>query len=173
MTVILRKRWSIWIICYEETIEACQAIFEVDDTDADGNYHYMMGVSYLNLQQYENAEAALTEALDRSESGEYRRFRGTSRVALEKFEEALEDFSMALEDGYDTPEVHFNMGICLIQLGDYAKGRDHLEKALESDDPEVQNSARELIDQINEYEKAGGNMTAAPAGQDSTQEKAQ
>ena len=49
----------------------------------------------------------------------------------------------------------------------------HLEKALESDDPEVQNSARELIDQINEYEKAGGNMTAAPAGQDSTQEKAQ
>ncbi len=80
---------------------------------------------------------------------------------------------MALEDGYDTPEVHFNMGICLIQLGDYAKGRDHLEKALESDDPEVQNSARELIDQINEYEKAGGNMTAAPAGQDSTQEKAQ
>ncbi len=158
---------------YEETIEACQAIFEVDDTDADGNYHYMMGVSYLNLQQYENAEAALTEALDRSESGEYRRFRGTGRVALGKYEEALEDFSKALEDGYDTPEVHFNMGICLVQLGDYAKGRDELEKALESEDPEIQESARELIDQINEYEKAGGAMTATAAAQDGTQEGTQ
>lgn len=158
---------------YEETIEACQAIFEVDDTDADGNYHYMMGVSYLNLQQYENAEAALTEALDRSESGEYRRFRGTGRVALGKYEEALEDFSEALEDGYDTPEVHFNMGICLVQLGDYAKGRDELEKALESEDPEIQESARELIDQINEYEKAGGAMTATAAAQDGTQEGTQ
>ncbi|HYV34444.1 MAG TPA: protein kinase, partial [Gemmataceae bacterium] len=43
---------------------------------------------------------------------------------------AIQDFEKALQHGYETPEIHTNLGYCHLQLDQHVKAEEHLGRAL-------------------------------------------
>ena len=83
------------------------------------------GILMFSEECYEEAEKAITESIDSGTVavGSYY-YRGLSRLALNKFEEAAVDFTLAQDWEQDQISCIFNRGICY-----YALGKDDLAAA--------------------------------------------
>jgi len=105
------------------------------------------GILLFSEERYEDAEAALTECLDKGTivTGVYY-YRALSRMALGNFEQAAEDFTEALNWEENKNECIFNRGVCYYAMEDFEKATADLQFiAEESGDEALALSAEELL----------------------------
>lgn len=114
-----------------------------------------LGASMMMLERYEEAVKYLDEAeelgLELTGNAYYR---GVSLLALHRYDEAAADFSTSIEQGFLTQFCYYNRGVCYVQLLDYDKAAQDMEMTLTSGEaPELLEAAREILLQIEEYNK--------------------
>lgn len=63
--------------------------------------------------------------------------RGNRLYREGRYEEAVEAYQKALEQGDSSPQLHYNLGTALLRLGRYEEAQQHLQLALASVDPDV------------------------------------
>ncbi len=63
--------------------------------------------------------------------------RGNRFYRAGKFKEAVEAYQAALRGGTDSPELRYNLGTALLQLGQYAEAEQQFRAALNAVDPEL------------------------------------
>ena len=67
--------------------------------------------------------------------------RGNRHYREGRYAEAVEAYRAALARGRASPELHYNLGTALLQLGRYAEAEQHLREALRAADPELRHRA--------------------------------
>jgi len=67
--------------------------------------------------------------------------RGNRYYRAGRYEEAVREYQKALSSGVNTPELHYNLGTALLQLGRYDEADPHLRAAVRSTDPELRQRA--------------------------------
>ena len=115
-----------------------------------------LGASMMMLERYEEAVQYLDEAeqLELELTGNAY-YRGVSLLALKRYDEAAADFGTSIEQGFLTQFCYYNRGVCYVQLLDYEKAALDMEMTLTSgQDPELIEAAREILLQIEEYNKS-------------------
>ena len=141
---------------YQQT---AQYGLELLETEARLNTPELMyqrlGASMMMLERYEEAVKYLDEAeklgLELTGNAYYR---GVSLLALHRYEEAAADFTTSIEQGFLTQFCYYNRGVCYVQLLDYDKAAQDMEMTLTSGEaPELLEAAREILLQIEEYNK--------------------
>lgn len=108
-----------------------------------------MGISALQLVQYDEAVAYFTQALEANASlPDAHYYRGVSYMALSEFQAAAEDFTAAITREERTAECYFNRALCYLQIGENALAKTDLETTIIlSDDEALSASAQLLLDQ--------------------------
>ncbi|MGN0184803.1 MAG: tetratricopeptide repeat protein, partial [Aristaeellaceae bacterium] len=139
--------------------QAAQYGVELLETEARLNTpeltYQRLGASMMMLERYEEAVKYLDEAekLELELTGNAY-YRGVSLLALHRYDEAVADFSKSIEQGFLTQFCYYNRGVCYVQLLDYDKAAQDMEMTLTSgQDAELIEAAREIIFQIEEYNK--------------------
>ena len=61
--------------------------------------------------------------------------RGNRHYRAGRYEQAIEAYRQAIEDGDDRPQLRYNMGTALLRLGRYEEAQQFLEAALEDVEP--------------------------------------
>lgn len=79
--------------------------------------------------------------------------RGNRLYRQGKYAEAVEAYRAALQDGNDSPTLHYNLGTALLRLGRHDEAEQHLRAALASVDPEQRE--RTLYNLGNRYLEEG------------------
>lgn len=115
-----------------------------------------LGASMMMLERYEEAVQYLDEAKELGlELTGNAYYRGVSLLALHRYDEAAADFGTSIEQGFLTQFCYYNRGVCYVQLLDYEKAALDMEMTLTSgQDPELIEAAREILLQIEEYNKS-------------------
>jgi Ca-activated chloride channel family protein len=67
--------------------------------------------------------------------------RGNRHYRAGRFAEAAAAYEAAIRDGNASPEVRYNLGTALLQLGRYAEAEEQLRQALEAVEPELRQRA--------------------------------
>lgn len=119
----------------EAAIRDLQRALAADDTNP-ATYHYL-GLAYLQLRQYRDAEESLAMALKLApEDGEILNSVGTLHSLLGQWAEAEAAFRHALQcPDYRTPEIaHYNLGRVQAEQGNTGAAITALEQA-EADNP--------------------------------------
>ena len=108
--------------------------------------YYRMGVSYLALGNYQEAEKNLLKALKDPPRNNRLSFEALTYYSLaqlyqtqHKYKEAINYYQRAIKNNNNElslPYLHYNIGICLMRNDRYAEGRKHLQSALEIMQPE-------------------------------------
>jgi tetratricopeptide (TPR) repeat protein len=128
-----------------------QTIAEAEEKQMmTGSSLLIEGILMFSEERYEEAETALTNSIEVGKvvvGTHY--YRGLSRLALGKFETAIEDFTEALAWEDDTLSCLFNRGICYFALGEVEKGlEDLVTVASNNEDPTLAASAQELLESM-------------------------
>ena len=109
-----------------------------------------MGVSALQLGQYDVAVTYFTQALevnDEITDGYY--YRGVANMALTEYEAAAADFGTSISRSERSVECYFNRALCYMQTGEDDAAKADLEAVLtESDDETLVATAQALLDEI-------------------------
>lgn len=79
--------------------------------------------------------------------------RGNRLYRQGRYTEAVEAYRAALQDGNDSPTLHYNLGTALLRLGRHDEAEQHLRAALASVDPEQRE--RTLYNLGNRYLEEG------------------
>jgi len=130
---------------------------DLDPTDA--TTHHLLGLAYLRLSRYAEAERALQEALSRDPNmGPAHNSLGTLYSIQHKDAEAAAAFHAALAaPGYATPEVaHGNLGQLYARQGDALAAAAEMRAAVEAN-PAYEDAYLALAD----LQLAGGETAAA------------
>ncbi|MBI5779329.1 MAG: SPOR domain-containing protein [Planctomycetes bacterium] len=108
--------------------------------------YYRMGVSYLALTNYPEAERNLLKALNNPPRNNRLSFEVLTYNALaqlyqsqHKYKASVSYYQRAIKNNNNElslPELHYNIGICLMRNEQYAQGKEHLQSALEALQPE-------------------------------------
>jgi tetratricopeptide (TPR) repeat protein len=127
---------------------------------------HTLGVQYIALQRFDEAEKALMRARDLSpkaaepltnlgslfyERGQSQVDAGRAEDATGNFEKAAEFLEESIRLNPLSPSAHTNLGAALYKIGDYERSETILNKALELD--ETAHNARLML--INVYTKGG------------------
>jgi len=92
-----------------------------------------LGVEYVKLQQYEQAHATLTKAIEVNPNGASCRYAlGVSQFYLQKLPEAIESLRRALQLAPNSPNAalaHFYLGLAYLNSGKAGDAEPHLKKA--------------------------------------------
>jgi len=79
-------------------------------------------------------------------------YRGVSLLALERQQEAIEDFTRSIEQGYLVQFCYYNRGVCHVQLLDYESALDDMEATLTSgDEKSLKDAATNILWQLAQY----------------------
>jgi tetratricopeptide (TPR) repeat protein len=108
-----------------------------------------MGISALQLGEYDQAAAYLTKGLEKNGSlADAYYYRGVACMALEQYETAAADFTASIAREERTAQCYFNRALCRLQAGQEQEAKADLELALSiSDDAALTASAQLLLDQ--------------------------
>ena len=140
--------------------QAADYAVELLETEARLNtpelVYQRLGASMMMLERYEEAVKYLDEAKELGlELTGNAYYRGVSLLALHRYDEAAADFGTSIEQGFLTQFCYYNRGVCYVQLLDYEKAALDMEMTLTSgQDPELIEAAREILLQIEEYNKS-------------------
>ena len=140
--------------------QAADYAVELLETEARLNtpelVYQRLGASMMMLERYEEAVQYLDEAKELGlELTGNAYYRGVSLLALHRYDEAAADFGTSIEQGFLTQFCYYNRGVCYVQLLDYEKAALDMEMTLTSgQDPELIEAAREILLQIEEYNKS-------------------
>ncbi len=116
---------------HDQALALARKGLTLDPGDSYG--HYLVGVSHKGLMQFEEAQAALEQAVALTPSfAEARLELGLLYSADHKtFGLAVEHLEMAIASGLVRPDVHKNLGFVLLKLGEHEKAVEQLELALQ------------------------------------------
>ena len=153
---------QIALCCFERGDYQQTADYAVEllETEARLNtpelVYQRLGASMMMLERYEEAVKYLDEAKELGlELTGNAYYRGVSLLALHRYDEAAADFGTSIEQGFLTQFCYYNRGVCYVQLLDYEKAALDMEMTLTSgQDPELIEAAREILLQIEEYNKS-------------------
>ena len=108
-----------------------------------------MGVSALQLADYEQAVAYFTQGLEENESlTDAYYYRGVTYMALAQYEAAAADFTASIGREERTAQCCFDRALCYLQTGQEDLAKADLEMALSlSEDETLTTSAQLLLDQ--------------------------
>ena len=81
--------------------------------------YLMTGASHIRTGNYERATDCLTSCLAEDRTVYYANYlRGTSLLALDRYEEAIADFDAAIAANEETERSYFSRAVCKAQTGD-------------------------------------------------------
>lgn len=155
----------------------------VNDNNQDPEHHNWCGYCYQNLKNYDEALYYYTKAIEIAKTnGEYYYNRATVKKEINNFQEAIDDFELAIkfwenksgslsESKVQTLlyQAYYSKGICLRQLERFSESIQDLKKAVElkPEEPSAHNNlgmsyfkAGDFEDATNEYTKAIQNLKA-------------
>ena len=81
-------------------------------------YHYHKGVCHFELDQFEAAIQAYSQAIEIKARAEYFYLRAKSYMRLEAFDQAAQDFDVAIRKYGSQPYFFHERGLCKMELGD-------------------------------------------------------
>lgn len=132
-------------------------LFEAEDVEAtkkaiisnDNLCRYMAAISYMHMADYIKSINYLDEILVSQEDSELYYYRGIDNMALEDYEEAVEDFSKAKELGKKDTELYYDLGICLVSTGRIDEGIEALMVVINNNDrPELTTASANILTAI-------------------------
>jgi hypothetical protein len=84
---------------------------------------YNLGIAFGDAENYEDARACLTQVIEaENENAEARNSLGYVASRLGEPAQAISNFEKAIELQPNYAQAHFNLGMNLLQIGDYARG---------------------------------------------------
>lgn len=114
---ICRARCSFYMEDYEGLLEDCSMYEQDQGADDDGSIHYLMAVSLMYLERYEEAKECMDFCIDSNDTMEEVYFyRGICYMATGCYEEATADFAKSIERGELIEESQENKELCLEQM---------------------------------------------------------
>jgi tetratricopeptide (TPR) repeat protein len=128
------------------------------------------GVSYIGLEDYQEAADSLTRciALNDSTEGVYY-YRGICYSALGRPEEAIPDFTESISREQETPSCLYNRALCYLQTEDYVACVTDLASVIEAEDADetLKQAAWSIL---TEYFVEDGTQDDEPSQQESGEE---
>lgn len=124
---------------------------------------YLQAVASLQTEQFDRTITYITELLETEEykeTGELYYFRGVSELTLEKYQEAYDDFNLAMKYGIVSSDsniseeetvtmLYYNRGIAALALNKLEEARSDLEKVTERGaDKEMLDASGELLEML-------------------------
>ncbi len=150
---------------YEQVLSyAKEALSREPGDEYKGTLIYFQALANLNLGYFEESASCMTELLDMKEykeNGELYYYRGVSELTLEKYEEAYEDFNLALKYGIPSAEgdgddenmktmLYYNRGVAALALNRAEEARSDLQKVVErNNNAELTEASEELLEILN------------------------
>ncbi|GGH85720.1 tetratricopeptide (TPR) repeat protein [Pullulanibacillus pueri] len=106
---------------YEEAIP-CFQLAEQNGVTDDGDIHYMLGMSYVNLSQLMMGLVHLQRAVELNEQDSEARFQYALCLAkLGSLQLALQQFDQVIEQQPEHADAHYNKGVALASRGQTAE----------------------------------------------------
>ena len=143
--------------------------------------YYRMGVSYLALGNYQEAEKDLLQALKDPPRNNRLSFEALTQYSLAqlyqtqyKHKEAVYYYQRAIKNNngeLSMPYLNYNLGLCLMRNDRYAEGRQHIQSALEMLQPENKEDEK-LRERIQERLSIPPNIFTVQMGKYSVKENA-
>jgi len=117
---------------YQQAIEDCNRILELDSKDAKA--YRDRGFMYMKLQDYQQALVNLDRALelDTQDALSYN-WRGVCYRDLQIYQQAITDLNHALELDPELARAYFHLGVVYHELKDYQQALADLDRALKTD----------------------------------------
>ena len=79
-------------------------------------------------------------------------YRGVSLLAEKRYQEAIDDFTLSIEEGFLTQYCYYNRGVCYGQLLDYESVLSDMEMTLTSgDEQSLKDAATDILWQLAQY----------------------
>lgn len=115
--------------------EALSEINEAIKLDSeDARFYQFLGYIHFSMGNYDEAEAAYIKTLEmKPDLTDARNHLGALYLAMDRFDDALKEFRIALKDRfYPTPEIiYFHIGEVYRKMDDLEEAAAHLRRALE------------------------------------------
>ena len=114
------------------------------------------GILLFSQEKYEEADGVFTRSIETGKivPGVYY-YRGLTRMAYNQYEGAVADFTEALNYEEDKLSCIFNRGVCYFAMeNDEEAKKDLIYVVEDGTDPSLVASAKELLNTIEEMEKA-------------------
>ena len=116
----------------------------------DAEMEYFLGMSALQLSEFELAEKALTKSIDMDDvypSVYY--YRGICRLSLEKYGNAADDFTKSIKMKSMVQNSYLNRGICRLMIEKPELGLTDIRIAADmEDDAEAKIQANQLYNKM-------------------------
>lgn len=136
---------------FEKVIETGKQCVALDsDVPAYDTLYQRMGIAALNLGELTQAETYFAESIEANDALAGNLFySGLTKMGLEKYEEAIEDFTASVEKEELVQRSVYNRALCQIQLGETDAGISDLETAMTmTDDADVSQASESLLWQL-------------------------
>jgi peptidoglycan/xylan/chitin deacetylase (PgdA/CDA1 family)/Flp pilus assembly protein TadD len=101
---------------------------EEDPTDAKAFAE--LGIQYKELEQFDNAEKALTTSLNIENAITPRLNLAIVQQKQQKFDEAIENYAIVIKKKPENADAHFGLGFCYVMQNKRNKGAEHFRKAI-------------------------------------------
>ena len=97
------------------------------------------GAALLTAGRFRDAAKQLEKALAINPTdGETRFLAGNAYAAQDSLALAIKNYQLALETGYESPDLHYNYGVALESAGDIYKAEEHLSIAVARDPESIE-----------------------------------
>ncbi|PHS62827.1 MAG: hypothetical protein COB12_10385 [Flavobacterium sp.] len=133
MKCIFSKNYKDAIIDFEKYLNLYGDGYVMDHT-----YYFYIGISYLQLNQFEKAKSFLEKSTHQAEMESGKEwihyldlmYLGIAKMELKEYEEAILDFDESLLQYENFSDAKYYKAICLYALGKKEKGKAMVEEAI-------------------------------------------
>jgi len=133
MKCIFSKNYRAAINDFENVLELYGESYIMDHT-----YYFYIGISYLQLNEFEKAKISLQKSINQTEEEDGREwvhfldlmYLGIANLELYEYESAIVAFDEALLQYKEFSDVKYYKAICLYALGKNEQGKDMLDETI-------------------------------------------
>lgn len=163
------------LIRYEDAVESFKSALEnggniPDDIDYDINYY--LGVCYFKLEMFEDAIARYDAIIDlRPKETDAYIQRGTTRLAMNMYPQAKEDFDKAISLEPKNYSLYIDVFCLLNERGYTEQGTEYLQVAIDKNDKSMSNVDKgRMYYYLGEYQTAREYLEQARSGGERSEE---